>query len=59
MFTVRITYLDSVDEYGYVFKDYEFEDVNQAREFYAMKQEQYKDDGRFCFSRLLGAGASK
>lgn len=45
MFTVRITYLDEVDEYGYVFRDYNFEDVNEARRFYAMKQKQYKDDG--------------
>lgn len=45
MFTVRITYLDEVDEYGYVFKDYNFEDVNEARRFYAMKQAQYKGDG--------------
>lgn len=44
MFTVRITYLDSVDEYGYVFKDYNFEDVNEARAFYAMKKADYKDN---------------
>ena len=45
MFTVRITFLDEVDEYGYVFRDYNFEDVNEARAFYAVKQAQYKDDG--------------
>lgn len=45
MFTVRITFLDSIDEYGYVFRDYEFEDVNEARRFYAMKKNEYKDDG--------------
>ncbi len=45
MFTVRITYLDEVDEYGYVFKDYNFEDVNEARAFYARKQAENKDNG--------------
>ena len=45
MFRVRITYLDEVDEYGYVFKEYSFEDINEARSFYAMQQEQYKNDG--------------
>lgn len=45
MFTVRITFLDSIDEYGYVFRDYTFEDVNKARSFYALKQAQYKDHG--------------
>lgn len=44
MFTVRITYLDSVDIYGFVFKDYCFEDVNEARRFYAMKLADYKDN---------------
>ena len=44
MFTVRITYLDEVDEYGYVFRDYDFDDVSEARAFYAMKEEQYKDN---------------
>ena len=45
MFTVRITFLDSIDEYGYVFRDYTFEDVNDARAFYTMKKNEYKDDG--------------
>ena len=45
VFTVRITFLDSIDEYGYVFRDYTFEDVNDARAFYAMKKNEYKDDG--------------
>ena len=44
MFTVRITYLDCIDEYGYVSKDYEFEDVNEARAFYALKQADYRDN---------------
>lgn len=44
MFTVRITYLDSIDEYGYMFRDYSFEDVNEARRFYAMKLADYADD---------------
>lgn len=44
MFTVRITYLDCIDEYGYVFKEYEFENINDAREFYALKQNDYRDN---------------
>ena len=44
MFTVKITFLDEVDDYGYVSKFYDFDDINKAREFYAMKQAQYKDD---------------
>lgn len=44
MFTVRITYTAEVDECGYIFKDYEFEDVEEARQFRNSKLEQYKDD---------------
>ena len=42
MFTVRITYLDCIDEYGYVFRTYEFEDVDEAREFYALTKAEYE-----------------
>ena len=45
MFTVRITFLDEVDEYGYIFKEFTFEDVQEARSFYAYKKEAYKNDG--------------
>ena len=45
MFTVRITYLDEIDEYGYVFRDYDFDDVNEARAFYDLKRSDYKDNG--------------
>ena len=45
MFTVRITFLDEIDEFGYVFKEYEFEDVYEARAFYDLKKSDYKDDG--------------
>ena len=44
MFTVRITYLDEVDEYGYLYREFEFEEINEARRFYAMKKEEYKDN---------------
>ena len=37
MFTVVITFFDEVDEYGYVRQVYEFEDVYEARSFYAMR----------------------
>ena len=45
MFTVTITFLDEIDEYGYISKDYYFEDVYDARKFYDMKKADYKNNG--------------
>lgn len=45
MFEVVVTFYDCIDEYGYVSKVYTFEDVHEARRFYAMKRNKYKDDG--------------
>ena len=45
MFTVKITYLEEVDEVDdYLLREFEFEEVNEARRFYAMKKEEYKDN---------------
>ena len=44
MFTVRIIFLTEYDEYGNIFKDYVFEDINEARKFYEYKKSVYKDD---------------
>ena len=45
MFTVQITFLDETDEFGYIFRDYDFEDVYEARAFYELKKAEYKDNG--------------
>lgn len=44
MFSVVITYLDEIDEYGYASRVYEFEDVFEARAFYDLKKADYKDN---------------
>ena len=44
MFTVVITFLDEVDEYGYVRHFYEFDDLYECRSFYAAKKELYANN---------------
>ena len=46
MFIVCLTYYDTVTEFGtYYQKVVEFDDVNDAREYYRMMKEEYKNDG--------------
>ena len=44
MFTVRVVFLDEVDESGYAFKDYNFEDAFEARAFYDVKMADCKEN---------------
>ena len=44
MFTVRVVFLDDVDEYGYAFRDYAFEDAYKARAFYDLKMSECKEN---------------
>lgn len=45
MFRVWITFLDSMDEYGYPCECYDFNDEDKALAFYALKKSDYKDNG--------------
>ena len=44
MFTVRVVFLDEIDEYGYAFRDYAFEDAHEARAFYNLKMSDCKEN---------------
>lgn len=44
MYTVRITHFDLIRDDGYVTFDYDFENVNEARDFYAMKHSYYQNN---------------
>ena len=45
MFKVCISFLDEVDEWGYVCKYYDFNTAEDALAFYALKKSDYKDNG--------------
>ena len=34
MYTVTVTFIDENDDFGFVFKDYDFNDLIEARRFY-------------------------
>lgn len=44
MYTVKVTHFDLIRDDDYVSFSYDFENVNEARDFYAMKLSHYQND---------------